>query len=381
MKILMFDMGSYTFRDTKESICKLGHQVDEMYYFFNNRFEDDFFSERINLQLNRNHYDAIISINFFPLLAKAANEHQTPYISWSYDSPLAEQLTNYFDMDTNYIYLFDRAEVEQFNKRGFLNVYHLPLAVNTERIDKLNFSNEINKKYTSDISFVGKIYNSPLNDLLMCADDYVKGFVEGVFQAQFKIYGYNFVENAISESVIDSLNASYAKYGNQGIKLNKRGLAYAINSQITHVERTILLETLAEEHNVHLYTLEGCSLSESVKKCGPVKYFSDMNAVFKNSSLNLCPTLKSIASGIPLRSLDILGAGGVLFSNYQEELAEYFVDGEDVIMYESLEDAISKADYYLKNKNKLKTIAVNGKQKAIEYFSYDERIPTLLTIK
>lgn len=376
----MFDMGSYTFRDTKEAICKLGHQVDEMYYFFNNRFEDDFFSERINLQLKRKQYDAIVSINFFPLLAKAANEHQTPYISWSYDSPLAEQLTDYFDMDTNYIYLFDRAEVEQFNKRGYSNVYHLPLAINAKRIENLNFSDDVNKKYKSEISFIGKIYNSSLDDLLLCADDYVKGFVEGIFQSQFRIYGYNFVESSIPDSIIDSLNDSYAKFGTTGIKLNKRGLAYAINAQITHVERTLLLESLAENHDVHLYTAENYSLDSNIKTHGPVKYFTDMNAVFKNSLLNLCPTLKSIASGIPLRSLDIMGAGGVLFSNFQEELAEYFVDGEDVIMYESLEDAISKADYYLNNKDLLKTIAANGNRKAIEYFSYDERVKTLLSI-
>ncbi len=376
----MFDMGSYTFQDTKEAILKCGHTVDEMYYFFNNRFEDDFFSERINLQLSRNNYDAILSINFFPLLAKAANEHHTPYVSWSYDSPLAEQLTDYFDMDTNYIYLFDRAEVESFNKRGFSNVHHLPLAINVDRLNKLSFSNETNKKYKADISFVGKIYDSPLDNLMMCADDYVKGYVEGLFQAQFRIYGFNFVEKSIPNEVIDSLNSSYAKYGSTNMKLNKRGLAYAINSQITHVERQLLLESLAESHDVHFYTTDDYSLSSDVKMHGPVKYFSDMNAVFRNSLLNLCPTLRSIASGIPLRALDILGAGGVLFSNYQEELAEYFIDGKDIIMYESLEDAIIKADYYLKNKNLLSSIASSGKEKAVSYFSYEDRINTLLNI-
>ena len=111
---------------------------------------------------------------------------------------------------------------------------------------------------------------------------------------------------------------------------------------------------------------------------GPVKYFSDMNAVFRNSLLNLCPTLRSISSGIPLRGLDIMGAGGVLFSNYQEELAEFFIDSEDVIMYESLEDAVAKADYYLNNKDLLPNIALSGKEKAAAYFSYDDRINTLL---
>ena len=103
-----------------------------------------------------------------------------------------------------------------------------------------------------------------------------------------------------------------------------------------------------------------------------------MNAVFRNSHLNLCPTLKSIASGIPLRALDIMGAGGVLFSNYQPELAESFVDGEDLIMYESIEDALDKADYYLKNKEGLAQIAQRAKEKARKKFSYDDRIKTIL---
>ncbi len=378
MHILMFDMGSFTFRDTKEAIEKLGHEVDEMYYCFNNRFEDEFFSERLDLMLKRKQYDCILSINFFPLIAMAAKEHGIPYISWSYDSPLAEQLSDYFNMDTNHIYLFDRSETERFNSMGFTNVQHLPLAVNVERIDKLSFDASTRQKYQADISFVGKIYDSVIDNLMYCADDYSKGYVEALFQAQFRIYGSNFVENSIPDSLLDSLNSAYAKFGSSNITLNKKGLAYAINSQITHVERTLLLELLSENHNVKFYTGEKPDISEKVKICGPVKYFDNMYAVFQNSSLNLCPTLKSIESGIPLRALDILGAGGVLFSNFQPELAECFADGEDVIMYESIEDAVCKADYYLSNKDLLSSIAVSGKQKAASYFSYEDRVMQLL---
>ncbi len=53
MKILLFDMGSYTFRDTKDAILSFGHEVDEIYYHFEDRFKDDFFSERIDICLKR----------------------------------------------------------------------------------------------------------------------------------------------------------------------------------------------------------------------------------------------------------------------------------------------------------------------------------------
>ena len=116
---------------------------------------------------------------------------------------------------------------------------------------------------------------------------------------------------------------------------------------------------------------------KSAKLCGPVKYSDEMPCVFRYSKLNLCPTLKCIQSGIPLRALDIMGSRGVLLSNWQPELAEYFEDGKDCIMYESMEDALAKADFYLQHEDLRKQIAVNGYQKVKENFSYPQRIRTL----
>lgn len=99
-----------------------------------------------------------------------------------------------------------------------------------------------------------------------------------------------------------------------------------------------------------------------------------MPGVFRCSRLNLCPTLKSIQSGIPLRSLDIMGAGGVLFSNFQPELAEYFESGKDLILYESMEDAFAKADFYLKHEELRKEIARSGYERIRQDFSYPDRI-------
>ena len=99
-----------------------------------------------------------------------------------------------------------------------------------------------------------------------------------------------------------------------------------------------------------------------------------MPGVFRFSKLNLNPTLKCIQSGIPLRALDIMGARGVLLSNYQPELAEHFIDGEDVIMYESMEDAFAKADFYLQHEDLRRQIANNGYLKVKEFFSYSEKI-------
>ena len=46
-------------------------------------------------------------------------------------------------------------------------------------------------------------------------------------------------------------------------------------------------------------------------------------------------------------------------------------------MYESMEDALAKADFYLQHEDLRKQIAVNGYQKVKENFSYPQRIRTL----
>jgi len=379
MKILFYDMGSYTYNDFLYYLKKAGHTCKTVYYHFPDKFEDTFFCERFESYFEKDTYDIVISINFFPLVAEICNKRHIKYISWCYDSPLEEALQAYFEYETNYIFLFDRIEVSQYQAMGYTRVFHLPLAVNTERLDTLSFTPSQIQKYTSEVSFVGQLYDSPLGTLLYSADDYIKGYIEGILQAQLRIYGYNFLDEVISDEILDSVNESFRRIGQNTVSLNHRGLAYAIATEITHLERSFLLEQFGELFDTRFYTTNACTLG-NVKVCGPLKYMDEMPCVFKNSKLNLNPTLKCIQSGIPLRALDIMGARGVLLTNYQPELAEYFIDEEDCIMYSSMEDAVAKADFYLRNEDLRESIGIKGYQKVKEQFTYSERIKTMFEV-
>ena len=380
MKILFYDMGSYTYRDFLYYLEKAGHTCKTVYYHFPDKFEDDFFCRRFDQYLREDTYDVVISVNFFPLVAKLCHEHRIKYIAWCYDSPLEDRLKEYFNYETNYIFLFDRIEATQYQAEGYTQVFHLPLAVNTERLSALTYSSAQVAAYQSDVSFVGHLYDSPLDVLLYSADPYTKGYVEGILQAQLRIYGYYFVDDLITDDLMENLNASFKSIGQSAITLKRRGLSFAIASQITHLERTFLLEQMGSLYDTRFYSTDHYEFHTPVKSCGPVKYHTEMPGVFRYSKLNLCPTLKSIQSGIPLRSLDIIGSGGVLLSNFQPELAEYFENETDVIMYDSMEDAFAKADFYLKHDNLRRKIALNGYQKICRDFSYPDRIKKIFEI-
>ena len=96
---------------------------------------------------------------------------------------------------------------------------------------------------------------------------------------------------------------------------------------------------------------------------GYVNYLTEMPDVFHRSRINLNITLRSIQTGIPLRCLDIMGAGGFLMSNYQPELAQLFENGREMAMYESKEDLLDKVNYCLTHEEERKEIAYLGREK------------------
>ena len=383
MNIFFYDMGSYLYDDILDALKAMGHTVRTAYYHFDNRYEDDFFVDRFTRKLREKPCDIIFSVNFFPLVAVIAHEHDIPYVSWSCDSPLAEGLEDYFDYDTNRIWLFDRAEVETYRRKGHSRVLYSPLAVNTRRVKKViedgARSGALNK-YKADVSFIGSLYNASLEGLIAPLDDYLKGYIEGIMNTQIEFYGTDLLSMTITDDILDRINAQYAALGNgEADTLNRKGLAFAIQKQITYAERVTLIDTLGSMCDMRFYSTKEYPFTSNVRFMGPVKYHEQMPLVFAASRLNLCPTLRSIISGIPLRSLDILACGGVLLSNWQPELAEYFTDGEDLIMYASPEDAVEKAAWYLENEDARARIAGHAQPVLESEFNYDVKLAEILS--
>ena len=143
-----------------------------------------------------------------------------------------------------------------------------------------------------------------------------------------------------------------------------------IRKKATVIERRQLIESLSDKFNVSLYSQSDSSFMKKVSARGYIDYYEDMSKMFNRSKINLNITLRSILSGISLRALDIMGAGGFLLSNYQPELAELFEDGKELVMYYSRQDLMDKAAYYLEHDEERELIARNGQKKIIEQYDY-----------
>jgi len=379
MKLLVFEWGAYTQPDINACFDKYHIKYRVVSYHFINKNEDSFFSCRFPKFLAEDHYDAVFSVNYFPLVAQVCMDHNIKYLSWSYDNPLdVPSIEDTLGFSTNYVFLFDKKQVESYRKKGFSNIFHLPLAVNPDRLDHITLTKEEHILYQSEISFVGKLYQSPLGDYMSVMEDYAKGYIDSICEAQLKLYGCYLVDELLTDPFLERINAHiHTLKPDTEFYLSKEALSYACATQITRKERLLLLSLLSSHYQLKLYSGEQNALLKNAEYMGTCGYLHQMPKVFKASDINLNITLKILQTGIPLRALDILGCGGFLLSNYQEELAENFEHEKEIVLYESIEDAYEKADFYMKHSELREEIARNGYEKTKEQFSYRKQLAVL----
>ena len=141
---------------------------------------------------------------------------------------------------------------------------------------------------------------------------------------------------------------------------------------------TSQLEKMGERFDTVLYTMPGAKPIAGVSNLGIADYTTKMPLVFRRSKINLNITLRSIISGVPLRVMDILAAGGFLITTYQKEIEEYFEDGKELVIARTPEEMLELTAYYLEHEDERKEIAAAGQKKVYEEFAYTKLLPKIL---
>ena len=86
---------------------------------------------------------------------------------------------------TNFIFTFDRTNVEEMHALGVKNVFHLPLAAAAKR---LNTQIDKTKEVLYPVSFIGRLYEKNSYDRIAAKlPDYLAGYLECAMNAQLEI--------------------------------------------------------------------------------------------------------------------------------------------------------------------------------------------------
>ena len=374
-KLLFFQWHSFMNQGIENALKELEIEYEVALYQLQDWEEDDKFLEWFEGILASGTYGKVFSVNFVPLVSLVCEEKGIEYVSWIYDSPVHIRDLESMKRSCNRIWHFDRGQVETYQKMG-IQIAYMPLAVDSRVFGKNDIWN-YKRNYTSDVSFVGKLYQTDYNYFTGVLPEYQKGYLEGIVKAQSKVYGGYLIDELITEKLLHELNQRYAQASNGSFTMGARELEFLLASEVTSRERRVILELLGKFFAVDWYSGDTEEIAQ-VRKMGYADYYTQMPEIFVGSKVNLNISLKTIRTGIPLRVLDVMGCGGFVISNFQPEIAEYFQIGEEIEIYENMEDLVCKTQFYLENETVREAIAYNGFEKIQKYFSFKERLKEML---
>lgn len=352
------------------SLCRMGYEVEVYSEAISCVHYQGEMELRLEDWLERNDYECLISFEFSYAIAEAAEKKGIKYLSWAWDSPLLQYYHPMAKADTTYAFMFDRGEADILKEYGLPHIYHLPLVTDVYYSNGLVINPEDEKKYSHDVSFIGQMYETKMSD------DMEEYFGSATDKARdvFDNHICNWHENeSIFKYMDDEIFEGFCSKRDMidNVDYNKAYFNCMVYRNIAYRERVRILNALGEHFNVDLYTKGRTSELKNINIHEPVHSTNVAPKIFHLSKINLNVTLHCIRTGAPLRVFDIMGVGGFVMSNYQEELAELFVPDKEIVLFKDIDELIEKTDYYLKHEDVRIRIAMNGYKRVRKDYTYD----------
>ena len=387
MNILFYRYGSICEPDIIASFKHLGFNITEdTREVYNKQLLPSDCIKGLNELLKQDTYSFIFSINFFPSVSDVCNIWGIPYLCLIVDSPVLELFSTSLANPCNKVFLFDRQLYNDFHHINPDGIFHIPLATNVrDNYATATMASAADRaRFSSDISFIGSLYSEKCLYNQITLPEKMRGYVDGLIEAQLLVYGYNFIEECVTPELIEAFCKVRPELINfpDSMKVDTKAVIaqHIISVKVAEQERLRYLKVLSEHFNVDLYTGSDTSSMPLIHNRGFAKTNTEMPIIFHQSKINLNLTAKSIRSGLSLRIFDVLGCEGFLITNYQAELPEHFNIGEDLEAYTSLDDLMGKCEYYLLHDKERQEIAHNGFEKVKKYHTYDIRLTQMLEI-
>lgn len=381
MNIIFCKWGSICETGVDNGLKALGHNITRITRLLDSVDYDSAYAELLSDTLLEHPADCVFSINYIPIIARVCKIHNIPYLCWIVDCPCFQLYSKTISYPTNHIFIFDRDLYNKFYPLNPQGIYHHSLASDIPTWNAVCVTDAEHKAYDCDISFIGSLYSDKktafYNQIEHQLPEYIKGYVNGLIDAQYNIFGYNLIRDSLTPDFIKTFK-KYAQWVPLAEDYTENDADIIADSYIGHKcteqDRIRTLNTLAQYFNVDLYTRSDTSCLTGVHVKGPADSVSMMPQIMKCSKINLNLTNKPISSGLPLRCFDIMGNGGFMLSNYQPEIPELFELDKEVVVYESMPDMLEKADYYLSHEEERLEIAQRGCEKVKQYHSYEVKL-------
>lgn len=383
MRILVYRWKAYNYLDIFEAFSNLGYEYVTVEQDLACYDADPEFEKQLAGMILQEKCDMVFTVNYFALITTVCAKLRIPYVVWTCDNPLISMYNRKVFEDCNYFFTFDKTNFLEFTGMGVKHIWHLPLAVNTKRLDFVRENGTDLAAYQNEIAFVGSLYERNSYDMLRPElPGYLQGYFDAAIWAQQCVNGGNLLEEMLTVDILEQLQ-EYFKLEKSEDSFSDLGLIFSttvLGFKTAAEQRRRALIELAKKYPVTIYSNSDTRELFRVRYGGSLDYWSEMPKVFYGSKINLNFTIPNIKSGLPLRIWDVLGCKGFLMTNFQAEIPYYFKHKEDLVCFESVEELVELAGYYLAHEEERKQIAESGYRKVCALHTYEQRITEMMEI-
>lgn len=306
--ISLFDKFQYkSIDDANDKLLSFVRKQKIQFDLFINSFGKDTFYISSIKEINR---------MGIPSLLICFDNLQVPYMH--------QNIAKYFNM----VWLTSWETENIFKKWGVKTIF-MPYAANPHTFTP-DFSEEI-----KSVGFIGTPYGTRI--------DKINALTSA--EIPVSLYSDRFVQKH-TESIVQARRKKTLADYNSDLRTYADLIKFPIG-------RKIFLSKVKKAFNADSHL----NIDSSHLNCVPSVSFEEMNYLYSNLALSLGITelwetyvLENPIHKLHLRTFEIPMCGGLQLVSYTDELAEYFEDQKEIILYKSKEEYIDKAKYYLDDK-------------------------------
>ncbi|MDQ7032664.1 MAG: DUF3880 domain-containing protein [Desulfonauticus sp.] len=298
---------------------------------------------------------------------------ELPLVSWFVDNPhLILYLYNKVKSNLTFIFTWDADNIELLKKRGFNNVYYLPLAADTYRFNPKN-NKLIDYRLKEDISFIGNsmVYKvlerkqklAFFPDLLTDIDKIALIFKESSFLT-------------VSDCLKEKFPHVYVKWQNLPDIEYKLSFEALITWLATLYYR---LECVKEILPFNPKIVGDKGWFEILPPKGwrygaELNYYKDLPFFYGKNKINFNATSAQMKGAVNQRVFDVPASGNFLITDYRSQMENLFVLNKEIVFYRHKDEIPELVDFYLKHPTLRDKIIQRALERILQEHTYEHRV-------
>ncbi|MCF8067752.1 MAG: glycosyltransferase [Desulfobacterales bacterium] len=328
--------------------------------------------------------DFLLTINHLGLdcegkLAQFLEKIEMPLASWYVDDPNLiirfhhNNITSY-----STLFLCDKDRVQNTKDMGFEHSYYLPLGVDETVFRPIKTDSNPFSQYSPQVGFVGNSMVSKVKESLNRAD--VNGSLKPAFEeiaGMFMINNHRSIEETVL-SVFPHISAEFISLS----KEKRNNFEAALYWEATRRYRLKRISRLLPSNPIIAGDAGWKELIEENQFTHlPELSYHDQLPLFYNAiKINFNATSRQMKGAVNQRAFDVPACNRFLLTDFQEQIAELFDIGNDMICYNSPDEIEDLVRFYLNHGTERDRISKNGYQRVIKDHTYTIRIKNMIDI-